>query len=114
MASWPAKMSVFGLWPMAMKTPMHIDLLRGAGLHVLDAQAGDAGIVAEHFVQRAVVENGDLACLFFLEQLVLHDLLGAELVAAVNQCDVAGDVGQVERFLDAVLPPPTTATGLLR
>jgi hypothetical protein len=47
-------MSVFGLWPMAMKTPMHIDLLRGAGLHVLDAQAGDAGVVAEHLVQRVL------------------------------------------------------------
>ena len=45
-------------------------------------------------------QDGDLAGLFLLEQLVLHDLLGAELVAAVDQRDVAGDVGQVERFLD--------------
>src|SRR5690606_16786259 len=31
-------------------------------------------------------------------QLVLHDLLGAQGVAAVHQVDLAGDVRQVQRF----------------
>jgi hypothetical protein len=78
----------------------NIDILHCAGLQILDAQAGDAGIVAEHFIKRTVVENGDLAGLFFLEQLVLHDFLGLELVAAMNQGDVAGDVGQIQRFFN--------------
>jgi hypothetical protein len=38
---------------------------------------------------------------FFLgEQLVLQDFLAAQLVAPMHQRDVAGDVRQVERFLD--------------
>jgi hypothetical protein len=33
-------------------------------------------------------------------QLVDHDGFGAELVAAVDQVHLAGDVGQVQRLLD--------------
>jgi hypothetical protein len=30
----------------------------------------------------------------------MHDLLGAELVAAMHQGDLLGDVGEVERLFD--------------
>jgi hypothetical protein len=66
----------------------------------LDPHAGDAGIVAQHLVDRVVPDRLDLAGLDLGEQLVLHDLLGAQGVAAVHQVDLAGDVGQVQRFLD--------------
>ena len=78
----------------------NIDMLHCIGLQILDAQAGNAGVVAQNFIKRTVVENGDLAGLLFLEQFVLHDFLGAELLAAMNQGDVAGDIGQIKRFFN--------------
>ena len=41
-----------------------------------------------------------VAVLGLVEQLVLEDLLRAQLVATVDQVDFLGDVGQVQRFLD--------------
>ena len=58
-------------------------------------------IVAQHFVDGVVPDRFDLAGLRILaNSFVLHDLLGAQGVAAVHQVDLAGDVGQVQRFLD--------------
>lgn len=37
---------------------------------------------------------GDLAGLFFLKQLVLHDFFATQFVAAMHDGDVAGDVEQ--------------------
>ncbi len=42
---------------------MHVDLGQRARLRVLDAQAGDAGVVAQYLVERAVPQDGDLAFL---------------------------------------------------
>jgi hypothetical protein len=81
----------------------NVYILHCTGLQILDAQAGNTGIVAQNFIKRTVVENGDLAGLLFLEQLVLHDFFGAELLAAMNQGDVAGDVGQIQRFFDGCI-----------
>ena len=66
------------------------------GLH---PQAGDPGLVAQHLVDHVVPDRLDLAGLDLGEQLVLHDLFRAQGVAAVHQVDLAGDVGQVQRFL---------------
>jgi hypothetical protein len=51
---------------------------------------------------------------FLFQQLVDRDFLGPELVAAVNDGDMSGDVGEYSASSTAVLPPPITATRLLR
>ena len=92
---------VFGVWPMATNRPWIVDA-RACCRPASDceAHAGDAGVVAEHFVDGVVPDQLDLAGLDLGEQLVLQDLLGAQLVAAVHEVDLARDVGQVQRFLD--------------
>src|SRR5690242_15662757 len=65
-----------------------------------EAQSGDAGIVAQHFVDGVVPHQFDLAGVGLLEQFVLQDFFSAQLVAPVHQRDLAADVGKVQRFLD--------------
>jgi hypothetical protein len=79
---------------------LQVDVLGGAGLDVLDAHAGDAGVVAQDFVEGGVELEHDLAGGDLLHDLVHQDALGLELVAAVHQRDLAGDVGEVERLFD--------------
>ncbi len=62
--------------------------------------AGHALIRPEHFRDLVVPEQRDLALLLERAEPVLQDRLGAELVATVNERDVRGDVGEVDRFLD--------------
>ena len=76
------------------------DVAAAAVLHRLHAHAGDAAVVAQHLVDGVVPHGFDLAGLHFREQLVLHDLFGAQGVAAVDQIDLAGDVRQIQRFFD--------------
>jgi hypothetical protein len=72
----------------------------GAVVGRLDLDAGDAAVVAHHFLQRVVVLDDDLAFGDLGVQAVDQDRLGAELVAAVDQRDLGGDVRQVQRLLD--------------
>ncbi len=51
----------------------------------------------EDLVERGVPDHLDL---WILEQPVLQDVLGAELVAAVHQRDLGGEIGEEQRFLD--------------
>jgi hypothetical protein len=69
---------------MAMNTPVSSARLQSAGPGWLDAHAGDAGLVAQYFIQRVIPLDGDLAGLLALEQLVLHDFFGAELVTPMD------------------------------
>ena len=71
-----------------------------AALRVLDAHAGDAAGIAQHFVQRVKGFQDDLATGDALHQLVHQDRLGAEGVAPVDQRDGAGNARQVQRFFD--------------
>src|SRR4051794_32461213 len=70
----------------------------GAGLHVLQCHALylERIVVTEHVVQHGLPDHRDLR---ILEQPVLQDLLGAEMIAAVNDGDVSGEIGEEERFL---------------
>ena len=76
-------------------------VLRRAALHVLDTHAGYAALVAENFFERRIPLDRDLAGLFLFEQLVLHDFFAAQLVASMDERNMAGDVGQIQRFLDS-------------
>ena len=64
------------------------------------AHAGDAGLVAEHFGDRVVPDEADLAGALALEQPVLQDLFATQAVTAVHEGHVPGDVRQVEGLLD--------------
>ena len=76
-------------------------VMHRAGLDVLEAHAGDAGGVAQHFVERVVPLDAYVAAVAGLGlEAVDQDRLGAKLVAAMNDGDAPGDVGQIERFLD--------------
>ena len=91
-------MSVLGLWPMAMKQPLRVSSSVWAGLHVLQPHAGHTGLIAQHFVERAVQLELNLAGSHFFHQLVHHDGFGLERVAAMYQVHLAGDVGEVQRL----------------
>ena len=69
-----------------------------AGFDVFDAHAGNAAVVAQHFIQRVIPQDGGLAGGDALFEFIDHDRLSAEFVAAMHDSDMAGDVGEVERF----------------
>jgi hypothetical protein len=102
-------MSVLGWWPMAMKQPFSASS-RCAVLRALQAHAGDAGVVAQHLVERVPQVQLDLAGGDLGHHLVDHDGLGAELVAAVHQVHLAAMLDRYSASSTAVLPPPTTQT----
>ncbi len=70
-----------------------------AGLHVLQAHPVDLHriVAAEHVLEHGVPDHFDLR---MLEQPVLQDLFGAEVVAPVHYRDLAGKIGEEEGFLD--------------
>ncbi len=65
-----------------------------------DLQAADALAIIQDFLDRMIPQDADLAGALLGEQPLLHDFLGAQLVAPVHQRDVLGDVRQVQRLLD--------------
>jgi hypothetical protein len=91
---------------MATKKPFDRDVLRTAVLTLLHAYAGDAAGIAQHLFDHRVELEPDLALRHALHQLVHHDLLGAELVAPVDQGHALADVREVERFLDRGIAAP--------
>src|SRR5699024_4667056 len=60
-----------------------------------EPHAGDAGVVAFHFIEHVVPHDLDVV---LGQQFVLHDLFGAQFVAAVHQHHLFGDVGKVQGF----------------
>src|SRR3546814_8357894 len=70
---------------------VHVDLAGTVVEHRLQAQPGDAGIVAQHLVDDVVPHRDDLAGLDLGLQLVLHDLLRAQGVAAMHEVDLTRD-----------------------
>ena len=76
------------------------EVFTGAGLRALDAHSGNAAVVPEDLVEHIEHLQLDLAFLHLFHQVVDHDRLGAELVAAMDQRDLLRDVRQVQRFFD--------------
>src|SRR5699024_7898491 len=79
---------------------LELDIARFLGRDVLQTHAGHAVVVAEHLVEHVVPADLDLALGLLLAQPLLQDLLVAQLVAAGNQDDLAGDIGQIQRVVD--------------
>ena len=101
-------MSVFGLWPMAMNTPISATSLSGAALTSLMRTPVTPDLSPRTRRARDSTD-GHLPGALPFEQLVLHDLLGAKFVATMHHRDMVGDVGEGASST-VVLPPPTTAT----
>ena len=75
------------------------NLRQSIGLDVTHPNAGDAQRVlsAQDLIQDAVPYGFDLVV---LEKAVLEDFFRAQLVAAVHQIHMAGEIGQKQGFLD--------------
>src|SRR5690606_4851465 len=73
-----------------------LDVAGFAALHVAHAHALHFAAVTQYFVEHVVPEYFDVAVALLLEQLFLQDFLGAQAVAAVHECHLAGDVGEVQ------------------
>ena len=84
-----------------MNTPSTRDRARAAGRAVRRSRAPVTPASSPRISSTVVVpDHGRLAGCLQGEQAILQDLLGAQLVAAMHQRDVRGDVGQIERLLD--------------
>ena len=87
-------MPVFGVWPIAMNAPVHVEGFDGAAvLRRLDVHAVHAAVVADDLVDGVIPRDAHLAGLLEREQAVLQDLLRAELVAAMHERHVAREIG---------------------
>ena len=75
------------------------DLVALAGFQVLQPRAGDAQrrFLPENLFKRGVPDHMDL---LMREQPLLQDALGAQLAAAVHKGNLAGMIGEEQRFLD--------------
>ena len=92
-------MSVFGLWPMAMKQPCT------ASSGVLPSCVFFSRTPVTPLLSPSTSSSVCHRCSCMLpaalrHQLVDQDRLGAEFVAAMDQVHLARDVRQVQRFLD--------------
>ena len=85
---------------MAMKQPVTASSDVRAVARAADANAVHAALVAEHLVERRPQVQLHLAVGDLGHHLVDQDRLGAELVAAVDDVHLGGDVRQVQRLLD--------------
>ncbi|APC21618.1 hypothetical protein BME99_20155 [Pseudomonas protegens] len=81
------------------KHPGQCQILGFSAVAVLEAGAGHAAGIAQHFLQVLVPVQADIAIGGLVEQLVLENLLGSQLVAAMHQVHFFGDVRQVQCFL---------------
>ena len=62
-------------------------------------RADDPGVIAENLIDGVIPDHAGLACRFQRKQAILQYLLGAQLVAAMHQGDVRGDIGEIQGFL---------------
>ena len=79
------------------KHPVAGQVLRNPGLEVFQPHAGDGVWVfaAQYFLNRAVPNHRHLGV---IEQALLQDFFRAQAVAAMDQGDLGGKIGQVKRF----------------
>ena len=81
------------------------DILRLATVNIRHAHADDTCIVAEHVADRVIPKQPHVAARTRLrDEAVDQDRLGAQLVAPMDQRDVARDVRQIQRFFDGRVP----------
>lgn len=85
---------------MAIKTPSTGHFFGRRRFGALDADTGHAGlsprISSSVLFHLMVIFTG----LFLCRHLVLHDLFASELVTAMYQGDMAGDVGRIQGFFN--------------
>ena len=79
--------------------PVAFDLGKRPGLHIPQLDAGHHGRLAfaHHLLHRTIPDELDLG---IAEQAILHDLFGAQPVAAMDQGHLVGVMGEEDRLLD--------------
>src|SRR5690625_3309415 len=74
------------------------NLLLLAGLRMGEPSTRDAfSISPQHLVQHMIPDHLDLR---IVEEALLQDGFGAERIAAMDQRDLGGEIGEIERFFD--------------
>src|SRR5690606_4470766 len=96
----PGKYVGIGLVPNGNEDPGNIQLFGFVRLVVAQTNAGNAGVIAQHFVKLVKQLKLDVAVFDMVHQLVGKNGLGAELVATVHQGNREANVGQVKRFFN--------------
>jgi hypothetical protein len=97
---------------MAMNTPSAATVWVAPVLTFFSrAPVTPRGSVRQHLVQHVLPDHLDLR---MVEQALLQDLLGAELVLAVHDVTLEAKLVRNRASSTAVLPPPTTITCLPR
>jgi hypothetical protein len=90
--------------------PVDGDVTRAAVLGGADAHAVDAGFIAQDLVDAMVPDQTHLAGARTLQQAILQDFFGAQLVAPVHQRHVFGEVRQIQGLLHRGIAAADTAT----
>ena len=82
---------------MATKSPCVVKSRHRVRLQVAKLQRGDAALFrADDFIHRRIEDELDLR---IAAGPLLHDLRGAKLLAAMNDGDLAGELGEERRLL---------------
>src|SRR5262249_4518383 len=89
--------------PDGDENAVRADLRDRAGLDVADCCARDLSRVfaAQDLLQHALPDHLDL---WVSEQTVWLDAVGPERIAAMDHCDIVGEIGKEQRFLDGGVP----------
>ena len=99
MSSWPLNSPVAGSWPIATNRPSTGSSL-ASPVRTWRTPTPVTALgcsVPDHLLDDVVPQDLDLGV---REQAVLHDLLGPQAVAAVDQRDLLAHLRQIERLLD--------------
>jgi hypothetical protein len=69
-------------------------------VHRPQTHPGDAGVVAQDFVDGVIPREADLAGAFQRKQPILQNFFAFQFIATMHQGDVRGDVRQIQCLLD--------------
>src|SRR5262245_29471088 len=96
----------FGVGPMSDGNEDSLQLLLGNGvvLYVLYFHGRHAAIVAYDLLEHVIPQDVRLAGNHLFLELVHENSFGPELVAAMHDGHVLGDVREIKRFLDGRIP----------
>ncbi len=95
------------------KAAFEFQILQGAVFGGLQAHARDASVVSQHFFQCLECLQDNFSSCHFVHQFVDQDRLSLEFVTAVNEVDLAGNVGELKRFFQSGIAASHDATHLL-
>ena len=72
-----------------------LDLLLALAVGAFDPDTGNAGLIAQDFVEDVIPRQADITAGRFVEQLLLQHFFRAQLVTPMHQRDFGGDIGEI-------------------